>query len=75
MPSALKDFYLNEVMRNDVHAYLVDCLKAQAIKKAFDRQDTSSVAEAKEMIDTAFSDLEILFTPKKDEKEIKNEAR
>ncbi len=75
MPSSLKDFYLNEIMRNDVHAYLMDCLKVQAIEKAFNREDTSSVAEAKEIIDKAFNELEILFASKSEGKELKNEAR
>ena len=75
MPSSLKDFFLNETMRNDVHSYLLDCLKAQAIEKAFNREDTSSVAEAKEMIVKAFNELEILFTSKSEGRELKNEAR
>lgn len=75
MPSNLKDFYLNESMRNDVKTYLIDFLKGQAIEKAFAKEDTSSVAEAKEVIDKAFENLEILFTIKSEGKEVKNEAR
>ena len=75
MPSSLKDFYLNEVMREDVKTYLLDCLKAQAIQKAFDREDTSAIAEAKEVLDKAFNDLEILFSSKVEGKELKNGAR
>lgn len=73
--SSLQDFYLNEAMRNDVKLYLVDFLKQEALKKVFDREDVSSVAEAKEMIDKAFENMEVLFTPKSQSKEIKNEAR
>ena len=75
MPSALKDFYLNEVMRNDVHTYLLDFLKVQAIERAFAKEDTSAVAEAKEVLDKAFSELDILFASKSESKETKNEAR
>lgn len=75
MPSALKDFYLNEVMRNEVKTYLIDFLKVQAIEKAFAKEDTSAVAEAKEVLDKAFENLEILFAPKSEGKEIVNEAR
>lgn len=75
MPSNLKDFFLNESMREDVKTYLIDFLKEQAIEKAFNREDTSSVAEAKEVIDKAFSNLDILFATKKEGKEVKNEAR
>lgn len=75
MPSSLKDFYLNEAMRNDVKTYLIDFLKVQAIEKTFKREDTSAVAEAKEILDKAFSDLDILFAPESQVKELKNEAR
>ena len=75
MPSSLKDFYLNEVMREDVKTYLIDFLKIQAIDKAFAKQDVSGIAEAKEALDKAFDNLDILFAPKSEGKEIKNEAR
>lgn len=75
MPSALKDFFLNEVMRNEVKTYLIDFLKVQAIEKAFAKEDTSAVAEAKEVLDKAFDNLEVLFASKSEGKEIKNEAR
>ena len=75
MPNSLKDFFLNEVMRNDVKTYLIDSLKEQAIDKAFNREDTSAVAEAKEVLDKAFENLEILFASKQENKETKNEAR
>ena len=75
LPSALKDFYINEVMRNDVKAYLIDFLKVQAIEKAFNREDTSAVAEAKEVLDKAFENLEVIFSSKSEGKAIVNEAR
>lgn len=75
MPSSLKDFYLNEVMREDVKTYLIDFLKVQAIEKSFNREDTSAVAEAKEVLDKAFENLDILFATKSNSKEQVNEAR
>lgn len=75
MPSALKDFYLNEVMKNDVKEYLISFLREQAIEKTFNREDTSAVAEAKEVLDKAFDNLEILFASKSEVKEVINEAR
>jgi len=72
MPSNLKDFYLNESMRNDVKTYLIDFLKVQAIDKTFNKEDTSAVAEAKELIDKAFENLDILFAPKIEAREQPN---
>lgn len=71
----LKEFYTNESMRNDVKNYLIDFLKIQAIDKTFKKEDTTAIAEAKEIIDRAFEELDILFYPKVEGKEVKNEAR
>ena len=74
-PSLLKDFYINEAMRNEVKTYFIDFLKIQAIEKTFNREPTEHIAEAKEVLDKAFENLDILFAPKSQSKEIKNEAR
>ena len=75
MPSALKDFYLNEVMRNDVKEYLNDFLKDEAVRMLMNREEPYAVADAKEVLDKAFQNLEVLFSPKVKEKEQINEAR
>ena len=75
MPSSLKDFFLNEAMRNDVKTYLIDFLKTQAIEKTFAKEDVSGIADANETINKAFENLEILFAPKQENKEVVNEAR
>jgi hypothetical protein len=71
----LKDFYVNTAMRDEVKTYLIDFLKIQAIDKAFKKEDTSAIAEAKEIIDKAFDELDLLFSPQVQEKEVKNPAR
>lgn len=75
MPNSLKDFYLNENMRNEVQTYLIDFLKVQAIEKTFKRENTEHIAEAKEVLDKAFENLDILFASKSESKGIKNPAR
>ncbi len=71
----LKDFYLNEFMRNDVKTYLIDFLKTQAIEKTFAKEDVTGIADAHETINKAFENLEILFSPKSEVKEQKNPSR
>lgn len=44
-----------------MHRYLIDFLKEKAIEKVFDKEDVSAVAEAKELIDDAFENLEVLY--------------
>jgi hypothetical protein len=74
MPS-LFNFYKDKEGRENVYNYLVEFLEKTAIKKTFAKEDTMAVAEAKEIIDEAFKNLEVMFEPKPKKKEIKNEAR
>ena len=74
MPS-LFNFYKDKEGRENVYNYIVDFLEKTAIKKTFAKEDTMAVAEAKEIIDEAFKNLEVMFEPKPKKKEIKNEAR
>lgn len=71
----LKDFYLNEGMREEVRTYLEQFLEEKALEKVFAKEDTSAMAEAMEVIDRAFENLEVLFPTKEDRKEQKNHSR
>lgn len=75
MPSSLKDFYLNETMRTEVRAYLEDYLKLLAVERAFAKEDVSGIADAREIIEKAFENLEAEFRIMSGGKDIKNEAR
>ena len=75
LPSTLKDFYLNEVMRNDVKTYLMNFLKLEAAEKAFRRESTEHIADAKDALDKAFDNLDVLFVPQSKGRDLKNEAR
>ena len=75
LPSALQDFYLNEVMREDVKTYLIQFLTDKAVTKVFAQEDTKAIAEAKDVIDEAFNHLELLFPTKSAVKDIVNESR
>lgn len=62
-------------MRVNVHGYLIAFLREEAIKKVFDKEDTSAVAEAKEVIDKAFEEMDYMFQSKPKKKPELNEAR
>jgi len=62
-------------MKNNVFEYLNEFLEKEAVKKVFNKEDTNGVADAKDCIDKAFENLEILFQPISEVREIKNEAR
>jgi len=73
--SNLKDFYLNEYMREEVRLYLLQYLTDKAVIKVFAQEDTKAIAEAKGVIDEAFENLDLLFSSKSTVKEIINESR
>jgi len=71
----LKDFYLDKSLRSEVQDYLINFLKEEALRKLFDKEDVSAVAEAKEIVDKAFENLDVMFMSRADAKDVKNEAR
>lgn len=73
--NSLIDFYRNEVVRNDLKKFLNDYLREVAIERVFDNKPTVGVADAKEIIDGAFDQLEILCSPKNKGQDYKNIAR
>lgn len=75
MPKSLQEFYQDTTTRDNVHSYLIDFLKEEAVRKIFDKEDVSAVAEAKEMIDKAFENMDVIFSPKLQVKTQTNEAR
>ena len=75
MSKSLQEFHTNIDMQNNVQSYLIDFLIKIAVEKVFNKEDVSSIAEAKEVIDLAFENLDILFPPIVKEKKIINEAR
>ena len=72
---SLIEFYQDTDTKNNVHEYLVHFFKEEAVKKLMNREDAVALADAIELTDKAFTNMDILFSPKVKEKEIKNEAR
>lgn len=75
MPKSLLEFYQDTTTKDNVHSYLIDFLKEEGIRKLFAKEDVSAVAEAKEMIDKAFENMDVVFKKKEEAKPIINEAR
>jgi hypothetical protein len=77
---SLQEFNQDKETRNNVHQYLVDFMQQEAVRILFNRENTEnymnpeSIADAKELVDRAFDNLDILFNPKQ-KKRLDNEAR
>lgn len=72
--NAVQDFYRNKVMREAVQEYILTVLRKEAIDMVFERQDVSYIADAKDLLDKAFKQMELEFKPVKTNSTI-NEAR
>ena len=75
MSKSLLEFYNDKDMKDNVYNYLISELEKEAIKRVFDKEDVTAVADAKIVIDNAFDNLENLFDSKAEKKEPINEAR
>ena len=77
-PQPLSEFYRDTATKENVHAYLVEFLKEQAVKELFDNESDSgaqAVALAKKYVDLAFENMDYIFGNKVDKKEQVNGAR
>lgn len=51
---ALKVFYENEVEREAVKDFMLQCLNEMALDRVFKKESTISIADAKELVDLMF---------------------
>ena len=72
---SLQEFYQDTDTKNNVHEYLVQFLKEEVVRLAFEEKEVSGAVLAKNSIDAAFENMEVLFSPKPKGKEQVNEAR
>ncbi|HDO20096.1 MAG TPA: hypothetical protein ENG81_01035 [Candidatus Bathyarchaeota archaeon] len=72
---SLREFYNNKDQKENVYNYLIDELQKEAVIRVFLKEDTTGIADAKIVIDKAFSNLDTLFDSKAEPKEQVNEAR
>lgn len=68
----LKEFYQDKELVKEFKDYLDRFIELKAIEKVFGREDTLAVADAKEMIDGAFEQLEVEFAPKPKKRDFNN---
>lgn len=74
MSTLLNNFHNDEHTREAVKDFFLQELDKYALEKVYKKEDTKSIAEAKETIERAFSELHELFNKRK-EVEVVNKAR
>ncbi|MFA5197683.1 MAG: hypothetical protein WC437_04680 [Patescibacteria group bacterium] len=72
---SLREFHNDKDTKENVYNYLIDYLEKETVKRTFDREDVSGMADAKEIISKAFDNMDLLFNSKAKKKEQVNEAR
>lgn len=58
---AVQDFYSNQPLREAVRAYLEESFRVEAVDKVFKREDVSHIADAKDLLDASFNNMEQEF--------------
>jgi hypothetical protein len=74
MDNLLKQFHRDEHTREAVRTFLNNVLQKKAVERVFGREETKDLADAKDVIDEAFTELHELYADDKEEKVI-NKAR
>jgi len=75
MPKSLQEFYNNKDMRENVFEYILQFYKDEAVRMMMIREQTVALADAVELLDKAFENLNIIFEPKPEGRNNIPEAR
>jgi hypothetical protein len=72
---SLTEFYQDKDTRENVREYLLQFYKEEAVRMLMNREDAVALADATELLNKAFENMDILFSPKSEGKKIINNAR
>ena len=75
MSKTLQSFHSDKETKNEVYNYLTAYLVIEGIRRMFAKEDTTAVSDAKEIIEKAFANLDVLFSTKVEKKEVINHSR
>ena len=74
-PELLNQFYNDEQTRNELIQFIHNFIDQEGLSRIYNREDVSSVADARELIDLAFSELENIYGIKEKVAQRKNQSR
>lgn len=72
---SLQEFYNDKDTRENVKEYLLQFYKEEAVRKLMNREDAIALADATELLNKAFDNMELMFDKKSGIKRNINEAR
>lgn len=75
MNQLLNQFYNDEHTRNELIEFIHDFIDQEAISRVYNKEDVSAVADARQLIDLAFSELQNLYGIQTKAKKSENQSR
>jgi len=72
---SLQEFYNDSDTKNNVYEYLLQFYKEEAVRMLMNREDAVALADATELLEKAFENMDIIFASKSGSKKQINEAR
>jgi len=71
----LLEFYKDKETSENVYNYLIDFLEKETIRRVFNKEDVSAISDAKDIIDEAWDNMDLMFESKDKKKDIINHSR
>lgn len=68
---SLIEFYQDKDTRENVREYLLQFYKDEAVRMLMDREDAVALADATDLLNKAFDNMDILFSPKSGGEKVK----
>lgn len=69
----LKEFYLDDAMKEAVATFMADALQKIALERVFNKQDVSALPDAREILNRMFIELRNLYDTEP-KREVENRA-
>jgi len=74
-PKPLFEFWKDTATKDNVKNYLIQFFQEEAVRRLMNREDAVALADATDLVQKAFENMDILFQPKVTKKLPINEAR
>lgn len=68
---SLIEFYQDKDTRENVREYLLQFYKDEAVRMLMDRENAVALADATDLLNKAFDNMDILFSPKSEGEKVK----
>lgn len=63
---SIQTFVLDDATKEEVRSFIISFLSQKATERVFGGQDVGGIKDAKEILESAFSEMTRIYKPKKD---------